>query len=365
MKKTKHEQKSKPSFSKKEIDIVILFISISAIVVSAIIISLELFYLSPNTLCLGINAAIIVASIFSIIRFINKYLYADLSSKEDRSTVALIVFAFAIIITLSAILGEGYHRRDQNQFKVPNSKESQSPEFLIIKKMADENNVYMRFGSLNTSWANTRLQIPNGSGASLYLKNGFCELNYNDESIRSMKKAYLNGNPALFNNKKVDIPKLAIMAHEFGHCIDIKRDLAVYNLDQVDPNNPKKVILSAHAIHPSYRKNINEDDLFSYLDAMRYSTLWKEVFSDIYSIGLLYITHPDIADEANQGLITFRKKTAEFDPFHDTSCWLGLIDQTVKPKSENELIEWADSIRNSKTCLSVLNKHLSDKDAIY
>lgn len=352
-------------FDKKECDIIVLFFSVLAIAISSIIIALELFYLNPNKIWLYLNAGIIFGSIILITRFILKYTYGGLSSREEKKALVIPIFVFVFILGMGTLLGEVYHRRDQNQFKELNSKESQSKEFAIIKKLADENNVYLRFGNLNSSWAHTRLQVPNASGASLYLKNGFCELNYTDESIKDMKSAYSNGNDTLFNQITLDVPKLAIMAHEFGHCLDIKRDLVTYNLDKVDPKNPKKVILSTYAINPAYKKDVDQNDLSTYFEAMRYSTRWKEVFSDLYSVGYLYIIYPAVADEVTKGLISFRAKTAEFDPTHDTRCWLKLVDRAQKPKSIDELVAWSDAIRNDKACLNVLNKHVLDTHAIY
>ncbi|MFX5393302.1 hypothetical protein ABTD32_20080, partial [Acinetobacter baumannii] len=73
--------------------------------------------------------------------------------------------------------------RDQQKFTKTNEQDAKSKEFGIIQKLGHENDVYIKLGNTRTSWALTRLVVvPDASGASMYLMNGYCALNYSDVS---------------------------------------------------------------------------------------------------------------------------------------------------------------------------------------
>ncbi|MCF4339458.1 hypothetical protein QWI41_18945, partial [Acinetobacter baumannii] len=149
-------------------------------------------------------------------------------------------------------------------------------------------------------------------------------------------------------NENLDIPKLSIMMHEFAHCIDIKRDYLTFNINA--DNSNKTTILGTNAITPKFRSHVK--DLITYQEFGSASTLWKEVFADLYMAGYLYINHPGIADQIVQNWSKLREKNAEDDEGHSTSCWLNIAQKLPKPKTNKELITWSDNIRSTSKCKS-------------
>ncbi|MDT1903286.1 hypothetical protein FPK34_19685, partial [Acinetobacter baumannii] len=117
----------------------------------------------------------------------------------------------------------------------------------MIQKLGHENDVYIKLGNTRTSWALTRLVVvPDASGASMYLMNGYCALNYSDVSSQDMKQEMIkNISKDKLAKERLDIPKMAIMMHEFAHCIDIKRDYLTFNINAA--NSDKTTILGTNA----------------------------------------------------------------------------------------------------------------------
>lgn len=332
--------------------IILIFGAITSLVISAILFVMITLYIQPSFLMLGLNLLIMSSAFLYIVNFIHRSLGEVVSDQKGTPyTVFCIMAMLAGTLMLSSLFfGDLYKLRDQNKFEAANFKELQSKELRIIKDLGKENNVYIRYGNKDTSWASTRLTIPNGSGASLYILNGYCALNYTDKSLEDLKSGILkNISKTELNAQQVDIAKITIMAHELAHCLDMKRDFSTFNLDKV--KDSKSPILSKQAIAPKLRKSIV--DMETYLDASSTpeSTLWKEIFSDLYAIGYLYVHHPLIADQVAQRLDKFRAKQKN-DPDHATSCWLKLAQQSSKPTSNDQLIEWADHIRENKNCQS-------------
>ncbi|MFH3663987.1 hypothetical protein WAH66_21935, partial [Acinetobacter baumannii] len=60
--------------------------------------------------------------------------------------------------------------------------------------------------------------------------------------------------------------------------------------------------------------------------------------------GYLYVNHPSIADQAVNNWSKLRAKNTKDDEGHSTSCWLNIAQTSPKPRSNNELINWADNI---------------------
>ncbi|KAF1028173.1 MAG: hypothetical protein GAK29_00269 [Acinetobacter bereziniae] len=335
---------------KNSSQIILVFTAITALVISSILFVMMTLYIQPSFYMLGLNMAIIAISFLYIAHFIYKSLGETVSDKNSTPyAVYCIMTVLAGFLVFSALFfGDLYNLRDQKKFEASNFNELQSKELNTIKELGKENNVYVRYGNKNTSWANTRLIIPNSSGASLYIMNGYCALNYTDDSIKDMKSKLVKNIPkADLMAQQIDIAKITIQAHELAHCLDIKRDFATFNLDKI--KDPKSPIIGNQAIAPKLRKNIT--DMEAYLDASATSesTLWKETFADLYAIGYLYIHHPLIADQVTHNLDIYRDKQEE-DPEHASSCWLKLAQQSKKPTNNEQLIEWADNIRASKGC---------------
>ena len=266
--------------------IILVFTAITALVISSVLFAIMTLYIQPSFYMLGLNMAIIAISFLYIVHFIHKLLGNTVSDKNSTPYAVYCIMAVlaGTLIFFSLFFGGLYHLRDQKKFEASNFKELQSKELSIIKDLGKQNNVYVRYGNKNTSWANTRLVIPNSSGASLYIMNGYCALNYTDGSITGMKKNLVkNISKSDLQAQKIDVAKIAIMAHELAHCLDTKRDFATFNLAKIE--NAKSPIIGNQAIAPKLRKNIV--DMETYLDAggTLDSTLWKETFADLYAIG--------------------------------------------------------------------------------
>ncbi|MFL1616216.1 hypothetical protein GHT89_16600 [Acinetobacter baumannii] len=334
---------------------ILIYTSIVALVISSIFVVILTLYIQPSSYMLGLNILIASISFLYIVYFIKKSLGETISDNKGNpyAVYCIMTVLAAMMIFFSFFFGDLYNKRDQKKFEASNLKEQQSKELEIIKNLGKQNDVYVRYGNKTTSWANTRLLIPNSSGASLYIMNGYCALNYTDQSILDMKLNLVKKISKYdLTAQNVDVAKLTIMAHELAHCLDIKRDFATFNLDKV--KNPKSLIIGNQAIAPKLRKNIV--DMEAYLDASGTfdTTLWKETFADLYAIGYLYVHHPVIADQVAYNLEVYRakQKEDEEDPEHDTSCWLKLAQQSKKPSDNTQLIQWADNIRANKSCRS-------------
>lgn len=283
--------------------------------------------------------------------FIYKSSGEAVSNKKSAENAVYWSMSFfaGIFLFSSLFFGTLYTKRDQNKFEVANAIEQKSKELSLIKALGKQNDVYIRYGNKNTSWANTRLVIPNSSGASLSIQNGYCGLNYTDGSISNLKSILVKNIPKDdLKAQKIDIAKITIMVHELGHCLDMKRDFATFNLDKIGEN--KSPILGNKAIAPKLRNNIVNMESYVDAGAKSESILWKEAFADLYSIGYLYVNHNAIADQVAQNLTQYREKHKNGDEEHATSCWLKLVRQSEKPINNKHLVEWADNIRNNKLC---------------
>ena len=330
--------------------IILVFTAITALVISSTLFVIMTLYIQPNFYYLGLNGVILSISFLYLTHFIKKAFGETISDKNGVSYVIYCIMSVlaGVLISLSLFFGDLYNLRDQKKFEASNFKELQSKEISIIKAIGKDNNVYVRYGNKNTSWASTRLIIPNSSGASLYIMNGYCALNYTDETIDDMKSSLVKDiSKADLKSQQIDVGKLTIMAHELAHCLDMKRDFATFNLDKA--TNTKSQIIGTQAIAPKLRSNIV--DMEAYLDASGspVSTLWKETFADLYAVGYLYIHYPRIANQVAQNLDAYRADQ-EKDTEHATSCWLNLAIQSKKPESNKELVAWADTIRANKSC---------------
>ncbi|MCJ0779999.1 hypothetical protein MNL18_17520 [Acinetobacter baumannii] len=329
---------------------ILLFLAIIALVTSSIFIVILNFYIQSTNTFIWLKFIVIAISLIYILSFIWNT-FSELLKENDFK----IIYVGLTLLLFMSVLASGtylhlYTLRDQQNFTKLNNEDAKSKEFGIIQKIGRDNDVYIKLGNTRTSWALTRLApIPDSSGASMYLMNGYCSLNYSDVSSQYMKKEMIKNisNKRLLN-ENLDIPKLSIMMHEFAHCIDIKRDYLTFNINA--DNSNKTTILGTNAITPKFRSHVK--DLITYQEFGSASTLWKEVFADLYMAGYLYINHPGIADQIVQNWSKLREKNAEDDEGHSTSCWLNIAQKLPKPKTNKELITWSDNIRSTSKCKS-------------
>ncbi|HCG3536037.1 TPA: hypothetical protein NJU96_002246, partial [Acinetobacter baumannii] len=324
---------------------ILLFLAQIGLVISSIFIVILNFYIQPNNNFLGLNVCIAIISVAYILYFIWKNFSEVLKGWDIKLVYGALSLIFLVIVGTSGTFLHLYSIRDQQKFTKTNEQDAKSKEFGIIQKLGHENDVYIKLGNTRTSWALTRLVVvPDASGASMYLMNGYCALNYSDVSSQDMKQEMIkNISKDKLAKERLDIPKMAIMMHEFAHCIDIKRDYLTFNINAA--NSDKTTILGTNAIAPKFRSHVK--DLMSYQELGSASTLWKEVFADLYMAGYLYVNHPSIADQAVNNWSKLRAKNTKDDEGHSTSCWLNIAQTLPKPRSNNELINWADNIRST------------------
>ncbi len=334
----------------KNKQLLLIFFSITLLIISiATLVALSI-YIRPSYLLLIITASVGVLSYIYIIYFLGKYFITKSSThKEKVDFITLSILLFMVIVMVVPI-GYFINLVDQSKYAKYIETNEKSNEFAVVKKLANQNNVFVRLGNINNSWANTRLLIPDASGASLYLNNGYCSLNYDDTSSKDMKDGvmqYINKSEISKIKAEIDLAKLTIMVHEFGHCIDMKRDFISFNIGE---NKSNSLIVATKAIVPKARTDIS--DIESYLKAAQQSTLWKEVFADVYSLGYVYLHYETYANDIAQGIKSYRDKNSKEDPLHNSSCFIDLAIKSKKPSKDEDLIEWSDTIRESKSCNS-------------
>lgn len=339
MHQTKFKQKKRYTY--------IFLISLVLLVICAITLAFQFAYILPNWLSLNIllPCVLLISSFFYIVWYISPSL--DFENHFGKALFAVIASLTVIsgTVRLTANVDKLY---DMKLYTDTNLKDVQSKEFALVKALGKDNNVLIRLGNPKNAWAMSRLNLPGSSGASITIENAHCKLNYNSDSIRDFHAALAENLPDA--DRDIDISKLTIMMHELAHCLDIKRDFVTFNLDRVASQSAGNIIIGNHAIAPQYRSEIKPDDIETYYVQAQKSVLWKEVFSDVYSIGYLYIQHPEYAVPVKKRLMDFRTEFASIDPTHNTSCWLATIENSVKPTKINDLIAWSDQIRDNSDC---------------
>lgn len=329
--------------------VVLVFLSLFTLIISVALLVALSIYIKSNYIVLGIAVLSIITSSIFLINFLYRTFIKENSSYKDKYIFWLMSYLLFLVIVLTIPMGFFINIYDQKKYTENYFKLLNSVEFKEILKLGKDNDVYIQLGNTDTAWSKTRLVLPEASNASMYLNNGYCGLNYDDDSSYSMKKSikkYLS--ESRLQNNQFDLAKLSIMVHEFGHCIDMKRDFISFNTDQIPKE--KTLIIGKIAIVPKMRSTVQ--DIESYLFQSKDSTLWKEVFADVYSTGYMFVNHPAVAQELTKGLIEYRSKNKKDDPEHDSSCYLSLVMASAKPKSNDELIKWTDNIRENKSCNS-------------
>jgi hypothetical protein len=327
--------------------VVLVFLSIFALIISVALLVALSIYIKSNYVVLAIAILCIITSSVFLIHFLYRTFINENSSYKEKYIFWLMSYLMFLVVVLTIPIGFFINVYDQKKYTENYIKLLNSVEFKEISKLGKDHNVYIQLGNTDTAWSKTRLVLPEASNASMYLNNGYCGLNYDDESSYSMKNSinkYLSEHD--LRNNQFDLAKLSIMVHEFGHCIDMKRDFISFNTAQIPKQ--KTLIIGKIAIMPKMRSQVH--DIESYLLLAKKSTLWKEVFADVYSAGYMYANHPAVAQELTKGLREYRSKNKKEDPEHDSSCYLSLVMTSAKPKSNEELIKWTDKIRENKKC---------------
>ncbi|EPK1752606.1 hypothetical protein JH028_002334, partial [Acinetobacter baumannii] len=156
---------------------ILLFLAIIALVTSSIFIVILNFYIQSTNTFIWLNFIVIAISLIYILSFIWNT-FSELLKENDFK----IIYVGLTLLLFMSVLASGtylhlYTLRDQQNFTKLNNEDAKSKEFGIIQKIGRDNDVYIKLGNTRTSWALTRLApIPDSSGASMYLMNGYCSL---------------------------------------------------------------------------------------------------------------------------------------------------------------------------------------------
>ena len=242
--------------------------------------------------------------------------------------------AAGLALVLPTLVGELMEAQSIHAFNVDRAAVLRDPAgFPMLKKFARDNyDVEVVLGTAVDSWAATSLALPGSSVASMQLGHGYCQLNLYRDNL-------LNGFSPDGGIDKV-LWTQGVMMHEFGHCLDTRRDtneLAQHNVQ-------------TYSIAPVDAKSVK--DLDTYLDATDKAAtkLWREALADMFAIGYWRLAAPDEATTLTTALERKRNSAAKQDPTHSTSCWIKFAASAPAPESAQQLLGWADELRAKAPC---------------
>jgi hypothetical protein len=133
--------------------------------------------------------------------------------------------------------------------------------------------------------------------------------------------------------------ELFILAHEFGHCVDLTRF--------------ERDALSAEArrvVPPALRHKLTNLEAALALQDDRRVEKWHEVYADIFAVGYARMRLAQVeAGEGAKQLIAKRSK-GQNDYVHQTQCWLEIASVTALPAQLSDLAIWTEKIRESAVC---------------
>lgn len=208
--------------------------------------------------------------------------------------------------------------------------------FATLRAFARENyGVEVILGDvLSGGWAETELSVPSGgSPASMSLASGYCEMNMNQARVQREFGPSQKSDSALWTQ--------GVMMHEFGHCLDTRRDLPGFN------GRPP----ATFALAPTEANGVTDAQTYIAAGRKRSTMLWREAFSDVFAVGYWRLsTSSEHAARLTQMLRAKRAENAGMDKAHATMCWIDQAAQASLPGSYKDLVSWADQIRSSKSC---------------
>ena len=186
--------------------LLLIFFSITLLIISVATLVALSIYIRPSYIVLISTVSVGILSYIYIIYFLGRYfIKSDSTHKEKVDFITLSILLFMVIVMVIPI-GYFINLVDQGKYEKYIESNEKSIEFMVVKKLAKQNNVFVRLGNINNSWANTRLLIPDASGASLYLNNGYCSLNYDDISSTAMKDGVMQ----FINESEIEKRKLEV-----------------------------------------------------------------------------------------------------------------------------------------------------------
>ncbi|QTO52667.1 hypothetical protein [Burkholderia latens] len=196
------------------------------------------------------------------------------NQRRDRIQLRVSYFLLSILVaafSLLAVLLNGLFLTDRSQaaFEAQRSAFLKDPSgFATVRAYARENfGKTLVLGDKGSNWANTTLLIPNASGANMAIRAGYCLLGFNEPVFMKTFSPPGEVDPVLW--------KRGILMHEFGHCVDVSRDLP-----------PEATNGIGHrSIAPQDVAAVHDLDSFLVVEDRRPTVLWREAFADIFAIG--------------------------------------------------------------------------------
>lgn len=241
-----------------------------------------------------------------------------------------------ILVLLAGLLAEqGLRLKTIRDFNVGRRAFEHDPAgFPFVRSYAKENfGIDVILGGANDSWALTTLDIPQASVASMEALQGYCELNIN-------KNDFSQGFSPV-RHVPEDLWLRGVTMHEFGHCLDMRRDQPTFG----DPT------IRMASVAPVDKPKIH--DIQSYFDTGEtlQTQLWREAFADIFATGYWRQSNPTQARDLIDALKLSREAARVRDPAHATMCWIDAADQSPIPATARQLFEWTDRIRATAHCV--------------
>ncbi|KUZ97531.1 hypothetical protein WI40_14740 [Burkholderia ubonensis] len=257
----------------------------------------------------------------------------QLGMADFLRSLGVAAFAFGPVLLNGLYLTD----RSQAAFEAQRHAFLHDPQgFAAVRAYALENfGKTLVLGSKSSNWANTTLRIPNASGANMAIQAGYCLLGFNEPSFSSTFSPPSEVDPALWQR--------GILMHEFGHCLDVSRDLPP----------PAGGGISHWSIAPQDSGAVHDLDSYLAVEDRRSTVLWREVFADVFAIGYWRLNDAHAAPALADALYRKRKKLAGNDEDHATMCWLqyAASDRAPPlPATNHGLLAWADAARSTAPC---------------
>jgi hypothetical protein len=253
----------------------------------------------------------------------------------QRPLFSLACAAIGIVFALElpTLTGELMQAQSMHAFNVDRAAVLRDPKaFPFLKKFARENfDVDVVLGTAAHSWATTSLALPGSSVASMHLGYGYCQLNLQRDNVLAR---FGTGDSV---DKTLWIQ--GVMMHEFGHCLDLRRDMSDVTQHKV----------KTYSIAPVDAGQVK--DLDTYLEATEKAStqLWREALADTFAIGFWRLAAPQEAGKLTAALEHTRSASKD-DTTHSTSCWIKFAAAASAPQSPGHLLQWADTQRAKAPC---------------
>ncbi|AOK59172.1 hypothetical protein WM29_08610 [Burkholderia ubonensis] len=264
------------------------------------------------------------------------------NQRRERLDLCVSYFLLSIgvaVIALGAVLLNGLYLTDRSQaaFEAQRNAFLHDPQgFAAVRTYAQENfGKTLVLGDKGSNWANTTLLIPNASGANMAIRAGYCLLGFNEPVFTKTFSAPGSVDPALWQR--------GVLMHEFGHCLDISRDL------------PPEATggIGRRSIAPQDSAAVHDLDSFVAVEDRQSTVLWREVYADVFAIGYWRLNDAQQAKVLVDALYRKRQELAGNDKDHATMCWVKYAASDSAPPlpaTNHGLLDWADAVRSSAPC---------------